>query len=216
MSCEHYWRDGIQLVERGESDPHRDTCVVCRREHKAREALIRALPLVGGTTAGDPHWEARVWSRIARLEAPRANLSWRLGGGVAIACAVVLLWWTLGQREQPEETRPCIEVVPGEVAMRSTSPRVGDRVRIAVNPNDEVRIYRADQLVLRCPVRTTDSGCVSDARGMVAEALLATAGDYQLVVITSATAEPVGRFDRDLAAVVSAGGDYQITELSVR
>ena len=37
-----------------------------------------------------------------------------------------------------------------------------------------------------------------------------------LVVITSATAEPVGRLDRDLWTIVSAGGEYQITELSVR
>jgi len=44
---------GILLVECGDPDPHRDTCVVCRREHKAREELIRELPLVGGTTATD-------------------------------------------------------------------------------------------------------------------------------------------------------------------
>jgi hypothetical protein len=216
MICEHYWRDGIMLVERGEPDPHRDACVVCSREHKAREALIRALPLVGGTTAGDPNWEARVWRRIARLEPPRARRWWFLGGGVATACAIVLIWWTLGRPGHPEKTRPRIEVVPGEVAMRSTSLRVGDRVRIAVKPTDEVRIYRADHLVLRCPAKSTRGGCASDTRGMVAEALLAAAGDYQLVVITAATAEPVGGFDRDLWAIVSAGGEYQITELSVR
>jgi len=216
MTCEHYWRDGILLVERGEPDPHRDTCDVCCREHKAREDLIRALPLVGGTTVGDPNWEARVWSRIARLEPPRANRWWHHGGGFAIAFAIVLMWWTLVRREQPEERRPRIEVVPGEVAMRSTSPRVGDRVRIAVKPTDEVRIYRADHLMLRCTARSTGGGCVSDARGMVAEALLARAGDYQLVIITSATAEPVGKLDGDLDAIVGAGGDYQITELSVR
>jgi len=219
MSCEHYWRDGILLVERGEPDPHRDTCVVCRREHKAREELVRALPLVGGTggtTAGDLSWEARVWRRIARLEAPRARGWWRLGAAFAAACAIVLTWWMLGRRVQPDELRPRIEVVSGEVAMRSASPRVGDRVRIAVNPGDEVRIYRAGQLVLRCPARATRGSCVSDTRGMVAEALLADAGDYRLVIITSATAEPVGNLACDLGAIVSAGGEYQITELPVR
>lgn len=216
MSCEHYWRDGILLFERGEPDPHRDTCIVCRREHKVRADLIQALPLVGRTTAGDPNWEARVWRRIARLEAPRAKRWWRLGGGFATACAIVLLWWALGHRDHPEEARPRIEVVPGGVAMRSTSPGIGDRVRISVKPTDEVRVYRADHLVLRCPARSTHGGCASDARGMVAELLLATAGDYQLVIIASATAEPVGRLDHDLGAIVSAGGEYQITELSVR
>lgn len=51
---------------------------------------------------------------------------------------------------------------------------------------------------------------------MVAEALLAATGSYRLVVITLATADPVGRLDRDLRAIVSAGGEYQITELPVR
>lgn len=218
MSCDHYWRDGILLVEAGEPDPHRDTCVACRREHEARDELIRALPLVGGTSGGDPNWEAGVWSRIARLERARANRGWRLGGGfaAAAACALVLLWWTLGRREQSEETLPRIEIVPGEVAMRSTSPRVGDRVRVAVQSTDEVRIYRGDQLVLRCRGGSARDGCVSDARGTVAEALLAVPGNYQLVVITSATADPVGRLDRDLWAIVAAGGGYQIAELSVR
>src|SRR6185295_17366245 len=100
--------------------------------------------------------------------------------------------------------------------MRSTSPRVGDRVRIAVKPTDEVRIYRAAGLVLRCPASSAADGCVSDAHGMVAEALIAAPGEYQLVVITSATAEPVGTLERDLAAIIAAGGEYQITELSVR
>jgi hypothetical protein len=50
----------------------------------------------------------------------------------------------------------------------------------------------------------------------IGETLLATAGDSPLVIITSATAELVGRLDRDLGAVVAAGSDYQITEPSVR
>jgi bacterioferritin-associated ferredoxin len=133
---------------------------------------------------------------------------------------VVLLWLVIhrGERrgDQPDEVRPRIEVVPGEVAMRSTSARVGDRVRVLVPPADEVRIYRADHLVLRCPVGSSGGGCRSDARGLVAEALIATTGDYQLVIVKSATADPAGSRDRDLGAIVAAGGDYTITELSVR
>jgi hypothetical protein len=211
MSCERYWHDGILLVERGESDPHRDTCVDCRREHAARAQLVAALPLVGGAEDGDPAWEARVWSRIARLEPRPARRWWHLGGGFAAVIALVLLWWL-----RPDELRPRIEVVPGEVAMRSTSPRLGDRVRVLGRPGDEIRIYRADQLLLRCAVGSSAIGCTPDAHGMVAEALLSTAGDYELVIVTLATAEPVGKLDRDLGAIVQAGGDYQITELSVR
>lgn len=214
MTCERYWRDGILLVECGEPDPHRDSCADCQREHVAREQIIRALPLVGTETAGDPHWQARVWSRIARLEEQRPARWGRLSAGLAAAFASVLVWWTIARRDH---ARPRIEVVPGTdvIAMRSASPRVGDRVRIAARPTDEVRIYRGDGLVLRCPVGSTGDGCMSDAHGMVAEAPLAASGDYRVVVITLATAEPVGRLDLDLRAIVSAGGEYQITELRV-
>lgn len=116
-----------------------------------------------------------------------------------------MVWWTIARRQ---ELRPRIEVVPGEeaIATRAVLPRVGDRVRIAVEPTDEVRIYHGDDLVLRCPAGATAERCRSDAHGMVAEARLAASGDYRLVVITLATAEPVGRLDLDLGAIVAAGG----------
>jgi len=221
MSCDRYWRDGILLAERGEPDPHRDTCVTCRREHKARGELIAALPLVGATSTGDPSWEARVWSRIARLE-PRgaSRRRWWQRGGFVAAFAVAVVCFIIARRGPPDEPRPHIEVVPGELAMRSSSSAssasVGDRVRVTVGPGEEVRIYRADHLVLRCPVASSAAGCRSDARGLVAETLFATAGDYWLVTIKSATAEPVGGFDGDLRAIVAAGGEYQTTELPVR
>jgi hypothetical protein len=221
MSCDRYWRDGILLAERGEPDPHRDTCITCRREHKARDELIAALPLVGGTSTGDPSWEARVWHRIARLE-PRGagRRRWWQRGGFVAAFAVAVVCLVIARRGPPDEPRPPIEFVPGEVAMRSSSspgsPSVGDRVRVTVGPGEEVRIYRADHLVLRCPVASSAAGCRSDARGLIAEALLATAGDYRIVIIKSATADPVGGFDGDLGAIVAAGGEYRTTELAVR
>jgi hypothetical protein len=215
MSCDLYWREGILLAERGEPDPHRDGCVACRREHNVRDELIAALPLVWATSGGDTGWQARVWSRIDQLEPRRSRRRrWCQTGGLVAAFAAVLLWWFV---RRGDELRPRIEVVPGEVAMRSTSsPSIGDRVRVLVGPSEEVRVYRADHLVLRCPAEATAPGCRLDRHGLVAETLLAAAGDYQLVIVRSATAAPLGRLDRDLGAIVAAGGDYQITELSVR
>lgn len=220
MSCEHYWRDGVLLAERGEPDPHRDTCLECRRAHDARGQLVAALPEVSAEVTGDPDWQMRVWSQIAREEASRARRSSWVAGGLVVAAAVfAVAWFGFGHRGDDAVAlapRPRIEIMPGEIAMRSASARVGDRVRISVNRGQEVRVYRAQHLVLRCPAKPAGAGCRADDRGLVAEADLATAGDYQLVVISVATAGPVGSLDRDLAAVVSAGGDYKVTDLSVQ
>ena len=235
MTCEHYWRDGILLDERGERDPHRDTCDDCRRAHRERELLVRALPQVCAASAGEPDWQSQVWRRIAGQETSRARRSYWLGGALAAAglLAAIGLYLTSHQpaggaaevadRSTGSGVRPRIEIVSSPAALRSMpstgaagSARVGDRVRISVGPGSEVRIYRADRLVLRCPARQRSPGCTPDAAGLVADTKLTPAGDYQLVTITSVNVDPSGALDRDLAAVVDAGGDYRLTDLSVR
>lgn len=234
MTCERYWREGILLDERGERDPHRDTCDDCRRAHRDRELLIRVLPEVGATSAGDPDWQSQVWRRIAREETSRARRSYWLGGALAAAGVLAAIGLYLmrdppagvpevAERSTSSGARPRIEIVSSPAVMRSppsmgiaSTARVGDRVRISVGPGSEVRIYRADRLVLRCPAWQTSPGCTPDALGMVADAVLVAAGDYQLVTITSVNVDPAGVLDRDLAAVVDGGGDYRLTDLSVR
>ena len=234
MTCEHYWRDGILLDEQGERDPHRDTCDDCRRAHRERELLVGVLPEVGAASAGNPDWQSQVWREIARHETSRARRSYWFGGALAAAglLAAITLYLTShqpagstdgGDRLAGSGARPRIDIVSGQTAMRALPPtgtpsaaRVGDQVRIAVGPGCEVRIYRADRLVLRCPAWQTSPGCAPDAQGLVAEAVLTPAGDYQLVTITSVIVDPAGVLDRDLAAVVDAGGDYRLTDLSVR
>jgi hypothetical protein len=226
MICERYWQDGILEVERGEHDPHRDTCRDCRRAHEARAELIKALPRVGASCSGDPSWQTQVWSRITREETKRARRSYWLAGGLAAACALAVVWLLAMHRETGSSSlqmasagsgdRPRIDIMSGTLALRSTSARVGDRVRISVPHGGEVRIYRADRLVLRCPAWQRSASCTLDRAGLVAEAELATPGEYRLVLIPSLTAAPVGTLDDDLAAVVAFGGNYKLTELSVR
>jgi hypothetical protein len=238
MTCERYWQEGVLLVEQGQRDPHRDGCVDCRRAHAAREEIVRALPGLGASRAGDPGWQLKVWSRIARNEAQRARRSYWIGGGLATVCAAAAVWLLLFRGPTPaqlvgpggsagavlaatgDRPRPQIEIVSGPLAMRalSTSARVGDWIRVSVAAGGEVRIYRANRLVLRCPAQQARPGCTPDTLGLVAVAELATAGDYQLVMIPGQTAEPVGAgaLDKDLAAVVNAGGDYKVIELQVR
>jgi hypothetical protein len=241
MTCDRYWRDGLALFERGEPDPHRATCLDCSRAHEARHQLVSALREVGVEAPSDPGWKLAVWRQIAREQPRRWQwLAW-LFAAPALAAVAIVAWRLIdhgdgagigdsnGARPAAVATgvagplvatpsgqdRPRIEIVAGRVAMRSTSAHVGDQVRISVRPGEEVRVYRAEQLVLRC-TGAPAAGCQRDAAGVVAEALLATAGEYKLIVISAATALPVGDYDSDLGAVVQAGGEYKLTELSVR
>src|SRR6185295_1010537 len=135
---------GILLVERGQPDPHRATCLDCRRAHEARHQLIRALPLVGADHTGDPQWQARVWRQIALEQSPPSRSPWWTRSAFAAACALAAaVCIVLGRTPTPKDPRPRIEIISGEVAMRGTSVHIGDRVRIAMAADDEVRIYRA-------------------------------------------------------------------------
>jgi hypothetical protein len=234
MSCERYWREGIVFVERGEPDPHRDGCADCRRQHIARQQLVRAIPLVGAVP-DDSDWQARVWRQIARdamASAGRAGVRgwrWSLGGAFAAACAA--LWLVVRPPGEPAglvadddqvahldsaDKLPRIEIISGPVAKRSASARAGDRVRISARLGDDVRVYRADRLVMRCTAAMRTDDCGRSDRGIVAETALRTSGEYQLVVIKTRSVEPVGSLDSDLAAVRAAGGDYDLKELSIR
>ena len=227
MSCDVYWRDGILRVERGEPDPHRDGCVDCQREHRAREEIVSALPWLAADELGDPHWQAAVWARIARQESARPHLGWFVGSMVATAVVLVLASWAV-LRDRGAELRddaPLIEVRSGPMAMRTLRPvwvsstaTVGDQVKITVKAGEAVRIYHDGRLWLACPAGTTSGGCVSDGRGLTAEARLQTPGTYALVVITSAgraAAAPMGQLADDLNALLDAGYSYQLTQLSV-
>ena len=219
MRCEHYWREGVLLVERGRPDPHRENCLDCRREHEARGELVRAFALVGAH-GGDPRWQARVWKRIDGEDArPRTWVPWT----TALAAAAALVVFVSTRRDGPDDpddevvhdVQPRIEIVPSEIARRSTSAGIGDRVRIWVRANQEARIYRAEKLIVRCaPATTSTPGCSRDGGGVKAEHTLAFPGDYQLVIAPAGEA-PAGSLDGDLAAITASGGTYQLRALAV-
>jgi hypothetical protein len=233
MSCELYWREGILRVERGEPDPHRDSCAECQREHLAREEIIHALPLVAAGELGDPSWEALVWARIARQERVKPRVVWFWASMAATACVLILAsWMILRDREADQllaEDAPMIEVMQGPMAMRSLrssrSPsemNVGDQLRITAKRGDEVRVYHNNDLVFACPAGTTSGGCVSDDHGLIAEAKLSMPGQYALVLITPpdrsrrrAMPPPVGGLAKDLTALTDAGCNYQLNQISV-
>jgi len=242
MTCDRYWREGALLFEQGEPDPHRSTCLDCSRDHEGHLQIVGALPKVGATAPSDPRWQARVWRQIAREQPRRWGWSSWLSAAIASGATAVVALFVFGRAPATtegsaiapathlasatslppappsvptDERRPRIEIVAGAVAMRSTSAHVGDRVRISVGPNDEVRVYRASELVLRCPGGPAKD-CRRDAEGVLADTLLVTAGDYRLVVISGPTVEPVGSYDHDFSAILKAGGEFTPTDLKVR
>lgn len=219
MRCEQYWREGVLLVEQGRPDPHRDGCLDCRREHEARQELVRAFLLVGAGEPGDPDWQRHVWrmiSRDASARAPGHRWVWA-GGALAAACVLAVVVLSRSGGGTPGAGRPRVETIPSAVAKRSTSASVGDRVRISVLPSQEVRLYRAQKLVLRCSADAAPAtGCARDEGGLVAELELELSGEYQILIVLEGTAKLEGTFDRDAAALTSAGSTYQVQPYPVR
>ncbi|HWO26609.1 MAG TPA: hypothetical protein VNO30_48100 [Kofleriaceae bacterium] len=214
MRCERYWKDGVLLVEQGRPDPHRDECLDCRREHEARGELVRAFELVGAR-GGNPRWQSNVLRAIE--EKPSAPwYAW--AGALAAACLVAVVAVPRLRGGEPADTeRPRIEIVPSEIAMRSTAAGIGDRVRVRVRATDEARIYRGDRLLLRCTADTPKTAeCAREDGGLRAEHVLALPGEYRLVIMPAGIAEPAGSFDRDLAAITAGGSSYEMRELAVR
>jgi hypothetical protein len=230
MSCNHYWRDGIVLVEHGEPDPHREGCVDCRRAHTARNELVRAIAMADPAPRGDSDWQARVWQEIAgdrMIHKPPQPSRWWWSLAPALAlCAALVIWLRPPDPVRPtvstltrspaSDCVPCIEIISGPVVKRSTSARVGDRVRISARRGDDIRVYRAEQLVMRSTAKAPSADCVTTDQSIVAETAFTTAGEYQLVVIKGMVIEPVGSLSADLAPVIEAGGDPQLTDLSIR
>jgi hypothetical protein len=207
------------LVEQGQPDPHRDTCLDCRREHEARQEMVRAFSLVGTNEPGDPSWQRHVWRRISleeRSRAPWYRWLWA-GGGLAAACVMVLVLLPVVRRGQPDKLRPHVETIPSEIKRRATSASVGDRLRVSVLPSQEVRIYRDENLVRRCSEKVVKPpGCVRDEAGLVAELELDRQGKYQILIVLEGGAEKLdGTFDRDVAALTAAGSTWQVQQLPV-
>lgn len=232
MRCERFASEGALLVERGQADPHLATCDDCRAAAAGRARIVGALPLVGRGEGGDPQWQAKVWRRIASERSERGGRRWAranrwawfTGGLFAAAAAAVVLYMVRRPPAAIPETvalhdgLPKIEYVVSGPALRSTRAQVGtvgSVLKVTVEPTVEVRLYRENQLLLQC-AGAAKRGCRVGGGVRVAEQELTETGDYQLIMITGASAPPTGSLDKDLAAVVSAGGTYEPRDFEVR
>lgn len=224
MTCERYWRDGILLVERGLTDPHRTSCADCTRAHAARAELVDALPLISDGHTGDPAWQAAVWRRIdgvpGRAPSPR-RWHWQLAGGLAFAL-VLALWLGVGRDqsgvEQVADVRPWHKIIAQGPEKRSSpsSAHIGDVLQVTAGPRAEVWVFRDEQLVLRCRAGQALLGCTPDAVGLIAEVLLERRVTYQAFVVEAPAKPPPDGLDAAQASLVASDARYTVYVVPVR
>jgi hypothetical protein len=220
-ACAHFETRGVVLAELGEADVHVDDCGDCRQLRDRHRTLALALAAIGDERRAPEGWQAQVWARIDRDDAQRRQRrSLRLaaaGTAVAIAAALVLFVRT----GAPADRAPRIEIVAGATAMRSTSARVGDRIRVSVGDGMAVWLYRDDRsLVARCDASLPTGlapgpRCVAGKDGLALESELAAPGRYQVVVLPRSAPPPSGNLDRDVAAAAGQGLGFRLTEVDV-
>lgn len=243
LRCEHYWREGVLRVERGQADPHRDECLDCRREHEARAALVRGLQQVG-VGAGDPRWQAKVWAQLDRERdrrlAAQARPAWApWATAFAAACALVMFVQLSGlfHREgegggvvgpiakvaiAPAGQVRALRAEPAPEPARSLSAAIGEHVQAWIAPRQEVRIYRGEGLIARCAEAMPASPrCAHVGAGTVVDQILELPGTYRLVVAPAAILEgprvgEAASIDRDLAALTAGGVGYEQYVITVR
>lgn len=226
MSCERYWKKGIELVERGEPDPHRETCEDCQREHLQRAELIGLFPLiVDEHVKSDPNWQARVWRQVAHARERKRHGIWFFGSAFVSTLVLVLLWWLPGP---PSAVMPMamsrIEVQrrgsPTRSAAAGDSFALGDFIYVHVNPGEEVRLYRNGEMLQQCSLPGRQANCVPDGHGISLEAHLTFPVRYQIMTIERGTAveipQPTNSFEGDRRSVRESGAREQHMEITVR
>jgi len=170
------------------------------------------------------------------------------GGAFVGAAAILMLWLAAGRRtddahelvadkgdvkSEVKKDAPHfgITMSAGAVTRRSASQddkalptnakryaNQGDTFTITARPEQEIRVYRDDRVILRCP--TPNAACTSDDASNAAKAVLDTPGNYAIVLTAPPKGHAMpampGNFDGDMSKVVEIGGTYEVTEIEVR
>lgn len=185
---------------------------------KAISELDRSQPRDG--------WEDRVRARIAERKAGgareavpiRRSAVLRITAAIAIAASIAAVVWIgvpgpddpRGDRsvifERASESRRSGSAAPGEVLSMGAELVAGDTIALGVPARGEVRVYRGEREAI-FTARTKSSYT------------LATPGTYRVVWIEGLDAPPppAGSLEADSAAVLAAGGRFELgPQLNVR
>lgn len=173
---------------------------------------IRDLP----TIAAPDDLSGRVLAAIDRGAAPerstprRATRPWAVAAVAAVAMAAGVLLLARPDGSVPPPGQIVTELVHGTVARRGDGAAVGDTlvVRAQVPQRGELRVYRGEAMVARCPGGAT---CRDDAGGVSVEIQLDAPGRYRTVVFGAGVAAPSGRATEDFDAAMRARIDAHTT-----
>jgi hypothetical protein len=179
---------------------------------------IRDLP----TIIAPDDMPGRVLAAIDRGDAPessaprRATRPWAVAAVAAVAMAAGIVLFMRPDASGPPPGQIATEVRHGSVARRGEGAAIGDTlvVRAQVPPRGELRIYRGDAMVARCPGGPT---CRENAGGVSVEMELDVPGRYRPVMFGSGVASPSGRAADDFDAAMRARIDaYTAPPVDVR
>lgn len=225
-ACTRFEQEGLLALERGEPlDPHFETCEDCLRVRAAHRVLASRLAALGAEDRPPAGYEARILARIAaerRAEPPTASRPWRVWPLVsAVAAAAVLaVWLAHGSDESSPgpSLRPSLVVdvaasQAGSVMRGRGSAKPGDRLLVHAAtgglPHAELRVWQVGEgLLVRC---SDGPPCRRSAGAIDADLVVATRGDYEVILVVSerGLAAPRRSLEEDVVALEAAGAHLE-------
>jgi hypothetical protein len=227
-ACDRFEAEGLVRFVAGEPlDTHAESCPDCQAGLARYQKVAEALRQDKEAYAPPGDWEAKVWARLATVQAARVRPRWPalLGLGAAFAGLATFFVISTGGPDALVLTsqleRGGGPVVRGGAArqeeVQSAAP--GDVLSLVAKvPRGklgDLRVYRGtNELVFQC---AKSPACVHSGDGLEARVTLERAGTYHTLLIAADTLLPAatGDLDADYAAALRSGAAKESAPIEV-
>ncbi|HTE52259.1 MAG TPA: hypothetical protein VK698_15510 [Kofleriaceae bacterium] len=230
MTCNRLEREDMLAYLGEEMDPHVDACADCRAR-RAEYVKIAAALAAESERPLPADWmkqtEARLRARwvtppsspavpvVSVVPVPRRRRV-AMCAGIAAATAVAAAAILIARPGAADPPTLAMRVRQGRDHYRGSGQK-GDVLEITATSGDadrfELRIYRDDDLVLRCPGGPAPA-CRPGDDGVRVAHVFASPGRYDVIWLTadSEIAAPVGGRDADVRAALEGGAHLETGE----